>query len=411
MAIPEIGQVISTNALDDMITKFDGCMVDVTGSSIPGLSGSTIQGPGLGSVMTTMIRTVEKGLTTSFEPFVDLISIVKNAANPAALISDVASFANDLQQITQNPEQFIINKLIDPITQNMSIPIPSPTTFITIITDFISGQSLDKILAGITFSGSTIIEPQKFQDFAQKNEDQANTILSNIGKIISGMLKFLMIPIQAIISFFKAFIALIVKALSDVVGFVAQWINPIKGLMTMLGTILGTVVGQLSSSLFPSSLPNTQSTSGITSAIVGLFTGSANSINITPTSLDLATSTLSAVTSDFNKSISDLNNFESQNSSNINSNLIGIYSEIISVTSAVTLRTIDAQTQLSNAISDFNNIDTSTLNSIELSFMNYLKSTTDNSSKTINAVQNQLNVAKSQLNSSASFCKYRRYGR
>lgn len=263
------GQVITDSSINNMLSGFSSCMVDMTGVSIPGLSDNS--GPGLGSIMTTMIRSVEKGLTTSFEPIVDLIGIVKNAANPADLATQLTSFASDFQQMSQNPEQFIINQLLEPVTTNMTIPIPNPTIMPQILLDLISGKALSDILSGINFtSAENILLPPKFQTFMQNNEQQANVILSGITGLISGAMHLIMIPIQAMIQFFIAFVKMILDAINptDIVSFIGQWSNPVKGLMTMLGKIFGDVVGSISSSLFPGI-----STSGITSAVTGIFTG------------------------------------------------------------------------------------------------------------------------------------------
>ena len=143
-----MAEVLTNNDIDTEITAFNNCSIDLSGFNIPG-----INMPGLGSLIATFIRTIEAGLTTSFEPFLQLIQMVKDIPS---LPGKITSFISDFNELLTDPINFIIKKLIDPIIKNFTMPIPS----IKILTQFLLG-TID--LKSIDFTiPSNILIPAKF---------------------------------------------------------------------------------------------------------------------------------------------------------------------------------------------------------------------------------------------------------
>ena len=251
-----MAEVLTNNDIDTEITAFNNCSIDLSGFNIPG-----INMPGLGSLIATFIRTIEAGLTTSFEPFLQLIQMVKDIPS---LPGKITSFISDFNELLTDPINFIIKKLIDPIIKNFTMPIPS----IKILTQFLLG-TID--LKSIDFTiPSNILIPAKFAIIAPTVQAE---ILKNLNLIIPKMLDFLLIPAKVMIGFFSAFVKLILDALSvdKLPAFVAKWLTPIEGLMDMIGKLFGTVIGAIISTFTPVDISSILPL--IISYITGIFTG------------------------------------------------------------------------------------------------------------------------------------------
>lgn len=251
-----MAKIISDDALNLAIADFNKTMKSISSFNIP-----PINMPGLGTYMAVVIRTVEKGLTTSFEPFLKLVEIVKDIPKLPDTLKD---FVNNFQEITKDPIGFIVKLMIEPISENFAMPIPSPGVIIGIL----SGTQK---ISEIDFDNpSNIIQTAPFSKLPSAEK---NSILKLIKTIMPKMIEFLLLPAKIMINFFLGFVKLIVDALdpSKLPDFVSQWSNPVKGIMEMIGKIFGEVIGGVIGTFIPvdisSAIPK------LISFITGLFTG------------------------------------------------------------------------------------------------------------------------------------------
>ena len=234
-----MAEIITPEAFSKMLKKFDDNMKDLTGVSIPEVS--NIDVPGLGSIITVIMRIIEMGLTTSFEPIVKLVEIVKDLKT---LPDKLIQFISEWDSVFKDPVTFIINKILEPLIKYIVLPLPSVKILIQVLMGQISLSDVD------WSKKENLLLPPKF--LALPDYEERLKVISSGPKFITSMMGFVLIPLKVIIAFFKAFISKLVDALNitKIVVFIKEWINPVEGLMKMLGEIFGTVIGGVASSLF-----------------------------------------------------------------------------------------------------------------------------------------------------------------
>ena len=250
--------ILSDNDIDNELKKIQNCLLNENISI-----NLNSDEPGLGALITTLIRTLEKTITTSFQPIIAIIRLVLEAIdtnNPLSyFINQVGNIANGIVELIQNPFNFIIEELLSPIIENINVPFPNAEGILEIITGQINIKDINwkKWL-----DDNKIIIPEKFKDRPKIIENILSLYEFN-GSPSNGIMKLLevlLLPFKMVISLLetilnlaKDFVLNVVKAIKGVIEILT---NPVKFFIDLISEILGGIVGDIALSLVPFEVPN-----------------------------------------------------------------------------------------------------------------------------------------------------------
>jgi len=245
-----MAEIITTEALNESIAALGVCM----GEDLPGFTLPALDEPGLGNILLVMIRTFEKGLTTTFEPILWLKEIITEyATDPVQFPIKLAELAVDMAEIFPDPIGWIVEKIVEPVSANITIPLVLP------------------------IAGLEIAIDEKYTQLPEEAQAMMDKMLE-IPEAMPKIIGFIMMPINVILGFLTAFMGLfaeIITNVTEIVTFLTDWtVNFVDSLLGMIGTIFGEVVSVIGATFFPPGVEvpaNLAET--VTLLITDIFTG------------------------------------------------------------------------------------------------------------------------------------------
>lgn len=198
--------------------------------------------PGLGNILMTFIRVVEKGFTTMFLPILELKDLIlKYLIKPPKFISEITSYASKIANFLSSPIEFLLNELIEPISENVNIPL-----------------QLD--LSSL-FPGISVNVEKGFLKLPKETQDRIKTMLSVSSEYFQKLLEFILFPLKVLTGLIEALAKLISDALSSpitkipelVINFTTNFVNSVIDIITNL---LGNVLKPILNSIVPSGFEN-----------------------------------------------------------------------------------------------------------------------------------------------------------
>jgi hypothetical protein len=175
-----------------------------------------------------------------FKPILELKELIlKHLIKPPRFISKIAEYANEIAEAISNPIEYILNELIEPISENINIPL-----------------SLD---LSALLPGFKVNVDKGFLKLPKELQELINKMLSQ--EYFDKLLEFILFPIKLMTGMFEALAKLIAQALASpvakipqlVIDFTANFVNGVIGLITDL---LGSILEPIFNSIVPGGFEN-----------------------------------------------------------------------------------------------------------------------------------------------------------
>lgn len=252
-------QIISDDALQSELNKINICLKN-SGVDLS----LDISSPGLGALLTTLIRSMEKSLIASYEPFIALVNVVVESLK--AGVNAIPTFLEKITKVLSGITEllsgaplsfidFIVNKIIEPITENINIPFFSASALIEIILNFISGLSLDDIINDIKinseswFSSGKIIIPQKIINKGNNAIKNAKKFIVECTDAFMRLLNLLILPINFAMKLIEKVLKTVSELATDLIKTIKSLFeiisNPVQWVIEFISDIIGDIVAQL----------------------------------------------------------------------------------------------------------------------------------------------------------------------
>lgn len=252
-------EIIPEQALQAEIDKIVLCLKN-SGIDIE----TNIDEPGLGALIATLIRSIEKAIISAYEPIIALVSVVKEAIDAGLnainvflekIVKIVEAITEILSDLPISIIEFIVNKILEPITKNINIPFPNVQGIIEIISGKVSLLNIDwrKWLE----EGKLTI-PQKLKDKGQEKIDQVMTLfdsLDGVGAAFLKILELLLFPLKFAIKTIEAVLrktAELVKNLFDAINEIVSLVsNPVQFVLDFIAGIFADVLAPIIQKFVP----------------------------------------------------------------------------------------------------------------------------------------------------------------
>lgn len=223
-----------------------------------------IDDPGLGSLIATLIRSIEKAIISAYEPIIALVGVVKEAIDAGlnainVFLEKIVKIVEAITEILSNLPisiiEFIVNKILEPITKNINIPFPNVQGIIEIISGKVSLLNIDwrKWLE----EGKLTI-PQKLKDKGREKIDQVMTLfdsLDGVGAAFLKILELLLFPLKFAIKTIEAVLnktVELVKNLFDAINEIVSLIsNPVQFVIDFIAEIFADVLAPIIQKFVP----------------------------------------------------------------------------------------------------------------------------------------------------------------
>lgn len=268
--------LISENQMQAQLNILQQCLIK-EGISID----LDINQPGLGALLHTLIRTLEKSITTSFQPIIALVRIVLDALSKGLnaityFVDKIKDFIKGIIKLIENPFDFTLGELLAPIINNINIPFPNTQGIMEIITGRISLKEIDW---SKWLKEGKIIIPERLKDkpkiienilsVFQFNGSDSNAFLKII-EILLMPFKFVFSLIKTILTLVKDISTNLIKSVQTITEIL---MNPIKWTIDLITDLLGSLIADVVLQLTPSDPPDIPDfLKRIKEMIIGLFT-------------------------------------------------------------------------------------------------------------------------------------------
>jgi hypothetical protein len=244
-------KLIQDSALQGELDKISECLkksgIDLT---------IDLSVPGLGALIATLVRTIEKAIVSSFEPLIALISTVMEALDAGieaitVFIEKVAKLVSAIAELLANLPmsiiEFIVNKIIEPIIKNINIPFPSIEALIQILTFQIKLPDIDW---DDWYKKGWLIIPQKLIDKGKKFVDEALQLFKSVADGIAAaflkIIELLMFPIKIAMDLIKKvveFVSGLVTNIFDTIKSLLEIIkNPVQWVLDFIGDLFADIL-------------------------------------------------------------------------------------------------------------------------------------------------------------------------
>jgi hypothetical protein len=243
-------ELIPEEALRAEINKIQQCLRD-SGIEIE----IDIDEPGLGSLIATLIKAIEKAIIAAYEPIIALVNIVTEAIE--AGVNAVSVFLEKIQKVInaiaelvsnfpQSIIEFIINKIVEPIAKYINIPFPSISGILEIILGRVKLVDIDweKWLA----EGKLIV-PEKLKAKGEEKVKQVLTLFQSFNGLQAAFLKLLELllfpikfaikAIEGIVRKVQQLVTNLFKAINEIVEIVS---NPVQYVLEFIAEIFAIVL-------------------------------------------------------------------------------------------------------------------------------------------------------------------------
>lgn len=252
-------EIIPEEALQAEIDKIVLCLKN-SGIEIE----TNIDEPGLGALIATLIRSIEKAIISAYEPIIALVGVVTEAIDAGLnaisvfvnkIVDVVEAIAELLSNLPLSIIEFIVNKILEPITKNINIPFPNVQGIIEIISGKVNLIDIDwrKWLQ----EGKLTI-PQKLKDKGQEKIDQVMTLfdsLDGVGAAFLKILELLLFPLKFAIKTIESVLrktAELAKNLFDAINEIVSLIsNPVQFVLDFIAGIFADVLAPIIQKFVP----------------------------------------------------------------------------------------------------------------------------------------------------------------
>lgn len=244
-------QLITDNQIQAQINRLVECLQEA-GIDLREIN---INLPGEGSFIKTIIRAIEAGIITSFEPIIALINIIIEAIQagisaPSVFIDRIVTviegITNLLADFPLSVIDFIVNKLIKPITDNINIPFPSTEIIIDIL---FRGVSINDLNWKQLFQERKLIIPEVLLNLP---EEELNKILlifesfEDSEPIFIKIIDVLLFPIKFAISLIQSVVDIVTDLVENLFDAIAKVIEiatgPVEFVIELIADIFGSVI-------------------------------------------------------------------------------------------------------------------------------------------------------------------------
>lgn len=290
--------LISDNQIECLVRDIT-CCIDK-----PGLT-EQVNIPGIGSLVKTYIRTLERGFISNLMPLNAIISVLKDVASsknpPVVFVDKIKDVARGVGNVGKDPVRAILQELQSPALENLPVPFLTIDALICLFTGqktlkqifqastqllkqavekINAGESIDAVQTFLKDNGSPVLFGEKMKELDALQLQQVLTLLiPKDQKLIPAeqipfvedppevclppIIKFLeliLLPIQIPIELFKWLIGKIsevVQVFPKIISLVADFISdPIGYIKDQLVEILTQVFCAVISALSPIPFPS-----------------------------------------------------------------------------------------------------------------------------------------------------------
>ena len=251
--------IISENQIQAQLNILQQCLIK-EGISID----LNIDQPGLGAFLHTLIRTLEKSITTPLQPIIALVRIVLDALSKGLnaitfFVDKIKDFIIGITELIENPFDFALGELLSPIINNINIPFPNAEGIMQIITGRISLKDIDW---SKWLKEGKIIIPERLKDKPKIVENILSVFQFN-GSDTNAFLKIieiLLMPFKFVFSLLKTILTLVKDISTNLIKSVQTiteiLMNPVKWLIDKIMDLLGSLIADVVLQLIPSDPPN-----------------------------------------------------------------------------------------------------------------------------------------------------------
>jgi hypothetical protein len=251
--------IISENQIQAQLNILQQCLIK-EGISID----LNIDQPGLGALLHTLIRTLEKSITTPLQPIIALVRIVLDALSKGLnaitfFVDKIKDFIKGITELIENPFDFALGELLAPIINNINIPFPNAEGIMQIITGRISLKDIDW---SKWLKQGKIIIPERLKDKPKIVENILSVFQFN-GSDTNAFLKIiqiLLMPFKFVFSLLKTILTLVKDISTNLIKTVQTiteiLMNPVKWLIDLIMDLLGSLIADVVLQLTPSEPPN-----------------------------------------------------------------------------------------------------------------------------------------------------------
>ena len=253
---------------DDQIQKIVDELLACMNSS--GLKiDSNINDPGIAALINSLVRAIEASLIAAYEPLIALINVVTEAVKagikaPIVFIEKIAGVIKGLTELLAGLPlsiiDFIVNKVISPITENINIPFPNIEALIQIILGKIKLPDIDweKWLVE-----GKLVSPPKLKakgDTAVRNVLKLFQSFNGLPSAFLKLFELLLFPIKFAIGLIESVIKLVgglVKNIFDAIAKIIEIIsNPVKFVLDTVLDIIIEVITPILKIMVPIKIPD-----------------------------------------------------------------------------------------------------------------------------------------------------------
>ncbi len=252
-------ELIPEEGLQAQIDKLVSCLKD-SGIEID----IDINEPGLGSLIATLIRSIEKAIIAAYEPIIALVKVVIEAIdagiNAATVFLDkISNVINAIGELLSGLPlsiiEFIVNKIVEPITKNINIPFPSIEGILDII---LGKESLISIDWEKWLEEGKLIIPESLKAKGEEKVKQVLTLFQSFNGLLPPFLKILevlLFPIKFAIGAIEGIISKVqdlVTNLFDAIGEIVDLIgDPVGFVLDFIADIFSNVLAPIIQNLIP----------------------------------------------------------------------------------------------------------------------------------------------------------------
>jgi hypothetical protein len=275
-------QIISEQGLRTEINKIAECL---KGSGVE-LEVDPDQ-PGLGALIATLIRAIEKALIAAYEPLIALVNVVTEALKagvraPIVFIDKIVDLTSGLAELLANLPisiiEFIIERILQPIAENILIPFPGAAALLEILTGRVK---LAEINWQEWLASGKLVIPEKLRARGESVVNQVLTLFQSqhglppaIIKIFELLLfpfKFAIGVLESVIDFVQGLVSNIFKAVAELANIVG---DPVGWLIGFIADIFAQVLLPIVSLFIPVKIDDLVSFGNRFAELIGrLFSG------------------------------------------------------------------------------------------------------------------------------------------
>jgi hypothetical protein len=245
-------QIISESGLRVEIEKIAECL---RGAGID-LEIDSDQ-PGLGALIATLVRAIEKAIITAYEPIIALIRVVTEALAagvraPIVFIEKITGVVSGLSELLSGLPgsiiEFVISKILEPIVNFIMLPFPSTAALVEIL---LGRVKLEEIDWNAWLADGRLVIPPKLRQLGDRVVKPVLTLFQSHNGLPPAILKIF----ELLLFPFKFAIGVLTSVVDKVEGLVKNIFEAIGELLEIgsdpVAWILDFIAGIFATTLLP----------------------------------------------------------------------------------------------------------------------------------------------------------------